>query len=89
MPMQNGMGTLGIPDFIGHYKGFFFAIETKAPGQKPTGLQALIGQNINNSGAVWFVIDHPDKMGAVGEWCDMVDTMAEVYMRKRAVESLS
>ena len=36
MPVQNGMGKVGIPDFIGTYKGLFFAVETKAPGKKPT-----------------------------------------------------
>lgn len=33
MPVQNGMGVTGIPDFIGHYRSVFFAIETKAPGK--------------------------------------------------------
>jgi len=32
-PMQNGMGVVGIPDFICCYEGVFFAIETKAPGK--------------------------------------------------------
>lgn len=36
MPVQNGMGVVGIPDFIGTYRGIFFAIETKAPNKKPT-----------------------------------------------------
>jgi hypothetical protein len=36
MPVQNGMGKVGIPDFIGTYKGLFFAIETKAPNKTPT-----------------------------------------------------
>jgi hypothetical protein len=36
MPVQNGMGKVGIPDIIGTYKGLFFAIETKAPNKTPT-----------------------------------------------------
>lgn len=36
MPMQNGMGEQGIPDFIGCYEGRFFAIEAKAPGKLKT-----------------------------------------------------
>lgn len=36
MPVQNGMGKVGIPDIIGTYKGLFFAIETKAPNKNPT-----------------------------------------------------
>lgn len=31
MPSMNGYGRAGIPDFIGCYKGLFFAIEAKAP----------------------------------------------------------
>lgn len=32
-PVQNGMGVVGIPDFICCWKGRFLAIETKAPGK--------------------------------------------------------
>lgn len=33
MPIQNGMGVTGIPDFIACYDGRFVAIEAKAPGK--------------------------------------------------------
>lgn len=33
-PMQNGMGVVGIPDFICCWEGKFLAIETKAPGKR-------------------------------------------------------
>jgi hypothetical protein len=33
LPVSNGMGTMGIPDIICCYKGWFFAIECKAPGK--------------------------------------------------------
>jgi hypothetical protein len=32
-PVQNGMGRVGIPDFICCWRGNFIAIETKAPGK--------------------------------------------------------
>jgi len=35
-PMQNGMGVVGIPDFICCWQGRFLAIETKAPGKLKT-----------------------------------------------------
>lgn len=34
MPVQNGMGVVGIPDFVCCWKGRFVAIETKAPGKR-------------------------------------------------------
>lgn len=34
MPVQNGMGVTGVPDFICCWAGRFVAIETKAPGKR-------------------------------------------------------
>lgn len=34
MPVQNGMGIVGIPDIVGLIGGRFFAIECKAPGKE-------------------------------------------------------
>lgn len=34
MPVQNGMGVVGIPDFICCWNGRFLAVETKAPGKR-------------------------------------------------------
>jgi hypothetical protein len=34
MPVQNGMGIVGIPDLICCWDGKFLAIETKAPGKR-------------------------------------------------------
>lgn len=33
MPVSNGMGRVGCPDFLICYKGQFVACETKAPGK--------------------------------------------------------
>lgn len=57
MPSQNGMGVKGIPDIMGHYRGRFFAVETKAPGKKPSGFQALQISSMRQSGAAVFVVD--------------------------------
>ena len=35
----HGYGRSGVPDFVGCYKGKFFAIECKAGKNKPTALQ--------------------------------------------------
>lgn len=42
MPMQNGFGVVGIPDFICCWDGLFLAIETKAPGKR---MQTTPNQN--------------------------------------------
>jgi hypothetical protein len=34
LPVSNGMGQVGIPDFICCMEGIFLAIETKAPGKR-------------------------------------------------------
>ena len=68
MPVKNQFGTSGIPDFIGHYKGRFFAIETKAPGEKPTGLQLLQIELMRNSGAPVFIVDGPESLNEFQQW---------------------
>jgi hypothetical protein len=66
MPSQNGYGVKGVPDFVGHHKGRFFAVETKAPGKKATGFQALQINAINTAGSVCFVID--GDLGELNAW---------------------
>ena len=36
MPVQNGMGVMGIPDIIICWNGQFVAVECKAPGKRST-----------------------------------------------------
>ena len=52
MPSMNGYGRKGIPDFVGHYKGRFFAIEAKAPGGKATPWQERELADIREKGGV-------------------------------------
>ena len=56
MPVQNGMGKPSL-DFIGCAYGNFFAIETKAPGKKPTERQEITIAEIRAAGGKVFVID--------------------------------
>ena len=55
-PVQTGMGAPTL-DCIGCYQERFFAIETKAPGKKPTPRQELTIQQMRNAQAMVFVID--------------------------------
>ena len=58
-PVQNGMGQVGIPDFVCCYKGTFIAIETKAPGKlgnvsEPQKIQI---EGIHKSLGIALVVD--------------------------------
>lgn len=56
MPVPGGFGESTL-DYVGCYGGKFFAIETKAPGQKPTDRQNVIISIMKRAGATVFVID--------------------------------
>ena len=56
MPVSNGMGVHGILDFVGHYRGEFFAIEAKAPGKHPSALQEIQLHAIDRTGGIWGVV---------------------------------
>jgi hypothetical protein len=59
-PVQNGMGVVGIPDFICCWRGQFIAIETKAPGKvaKTTPNQDRVLQAIFEHGGYAMVVDN-------------------------------
>ena len=59
MPVQNGMGKTGIPDFICCHNGRFLAIETKAPGKRDalTPNQHREIQAIHAAGGAAIVVD--------------------------------
>ena len=59
MPIQNGMGVVGIPDFICCWDGHFLAIETKAPGKRSdtTANQKRNLEAIASNGGTAVVID--------------------------------
>lgn len=56
MPVQNGMGKPTL-DFVGCIGGKFFAIETKAPGKKPTERQESTILDMQRAGGNVFVYD--------------------------------
>ena len=57
MPPANGYGRAGVPDFIICVNGLFFAIETKANGNKPTALQIREIEAIRRNNGVAVVVD--------------------------------
>lgn len=56
MPVQNGMGKPTL-DFILCVDGYFVAVETKAPGKKPTPRQLLTMAEMEKAGGVTMVVD--------------------------------
>ena len=55
-PVMNGMGAPTL-DCIGCYENYFFALETKAPGKKPTPRQEVTMKAMRDAGAQVFVVD--------------------------------
>ena len=56
MPAANGFGRAGVPDFVGHVRGNFFAVETKFGKGTTTANQDREIERISQSGGqVWIV----------------------------------
>lgn len=66
-PVQNGMGRVGIPDFVCCYQGRFIAIETKAPGKLSTVTpnQQRVIDEIREYGGLALVIDNVESLEPV------------------------
>jgi hypothetical protein len=60
MPVQNGMGQTGIPDFVVCLRGQFFGIECKAPGKmgNATANQKRVLEEIRKANGIAFVCDN-------------------------------
>lgn len=57
MPVSNGMGAHGIPDFLVCHHGRFIGIEAKAGSNLPTALQISNLRRIDEAGGVALVIN--------------------------------
>ncbi len=59
MPVQNGLGYVGIPDFVCCWNGRMLAIETKAPGKRAqtTANQERVLADIQGHGGLSIVVD--------------------------------
>lgn len=67
MPVQNGMGVVGIPDFICCLEGRMIAIETKAPGKRgnTTPNQDRQLENIRAAGGIAIVVDDVNQLNEI------------------------
>ena len=66
MPVSNGMGRHGIPDFICCVNGQFLAIEAKAGKGKTTALQEREMQHIVDAGGI-AVVQYEDGIDGLRE----------------------
>ena len=66
-PVQYGLGASGL-DFFCCHKGFFFVVETKAPGKKATKRQEYVMGRVRDAGGECFVIDGPESMKELEKW---------------------
>src|SRR5579859_5611707 len=67
MPVPGGYGKPTL-DFLLCVLGTFVAIETKAPGNKPTPRQEITISQIERAGGVVFVIDDVNATGPLAEF---------------------
>jgi len=67
-PVQMGMGEPCL-DCHGCYHGYYFAVETKAPGKMPTKMQWITINNIRAAGGIVFVIDNLEDARAIFADC--------------------
>ena len=69
MVVQNGMGAPSL-DFVGCHYGDFFAVETKAPGKKPTPRQEVTMEAMEKAGGRTFVVAGDEGMEELEEWLE-------------------
>lgn len=79
MPVPTGYGKSTV-DFLGCFDGKFFAIETKAPGKKPTLRQQGILTDIRLAGGATFVIIGDDGLSELSDWLHKT-ALAVAYQR--------
>jgi hypothetical protein len=64
MPIGTGWGRAGIPDFLVCWRGFFFAIEVKAPGKRgnTTTMQERELAGVKDAMGVAVVVDDVEQL---------------------------
>jgi hypothetical protein len=67
MPVQNGMGAPTL-DFVCCFKGRYIAIETKAPGKKPTPRQELTMTQMAEAGAAVFTVSDDESLATLSAY---------------------
>ena len=72
-PATGGYGRSGVPDIVGCYRGYFFAIECKAGKNTTTPLQDKEIQEIIKAGGQVIVVNETN-MNEVSEWLNRIQS---------------
>lgn len=67
MPATGGYGKSGVPDIVGCFRGYFFAIECKSGKNTTTALQELELNKIRQAGG-WSTVVNEDNIQEVEQW---------------------
>lgn len=78
--------TAGIPDVIGCCRGLFFALEIKAPGERPNTLQTIVLRLLRAAGAK---ADWTDSVEKARTFLNEVEYESRKYMEQRTRRSRS
>lgn len=70
-PVTGGYGSSGVPDIVGCYKGYFFAVECKAGSGRTTALQDKSLDEIRRNGGVAIVVNESN-LPEVQEFLDQL-----------------
>jgi len=75
MPVPSGYGVSYL-DFIGHYRGFFFGIETKKdPTKKPTPKQQQAIDLTDLTAAAAFLVRSEEDLNELRDWRRVIDIL--------------
>ena len=89
MPVSNGMGKHGIPDFNFCAFGIFLSIETKQGGNKPTARQKFCLEEIRASGGIAVVVDEHNLALVVSIFTELYGYYLEGRLRPLPVSGAS
>lgn len=81
MPVPSGYGESTL-DYIGCFLGYFFSIEAKRPGKKPTDRQTLIRKCMERAGGKVFKIDSKEGLAEFHQWMDTVRCLPPLPWRQ-------
>ncbi len=71
MPVTNGMGAPTL-DFVCCHNGYFIAIETKAPGKKPTARQCLTMAAMSSAEGYVFCVSCQEELDVLESFLQLL-----------------